>query len=251
MAELKDILEAYREIQTLDHEEAELETQLNVCQKHLSELEQHRRQEEQGAVGEQAALEDLARRRRKLEQNLGDKGARIKKLKTQLMSLASAKEYEAMTRELSHLQADVDIEEAEMLDIMEQEERGAAHLAARQVGSADTHASFTKERERLETQISEKREGIASRAAERSAWFERIKDFPARQRLENLRHQHGTNYLVDVINGCCGGCRMAQTPQLQLMARLQRELVLCEGCGRVLVGNQDPKSLPEDSASAD
>lgn len=250
MAELPDILKTYREIQTLDQEEAELEAQLTVCRKRLTELEQRREEREREAADEKQALEEMKRRRRKLEQTLADKGARVKKLKTQMMNIISAKEYQAMTGELGRLREKMDRDETLTLELMEQEESVVAKLAAQERESADVQTEFAKERERLAAQIDDKRQKLAARVGERGELLERIDDIGARQRLDNLRAQYGCHYLVEIVNGCCGGCRMAQTAQTQLLARLQRELVLCEGCSRVLVGNQDPKTQPADKASA-
>ena len=147
---------------------------------------------------------------------------------------------------LTYMWQAMDADETMALELMEQEENALSDLIAAEEKGDSVAEEFDREQQRLETQINDKSQKLASRSTERDKWLMRIEDNNTRQRVENLRMQHGCHYLVDIIAGCCGGCRMAQTQQIQLEARLQRIIVLCEGCGRILVGNQDPIPQPVD-----
>jgi hypothetical protein len=60
---------------------------------------------------------------------------------------------------------------------------------------------------------------------------------PLRAKYERIRRSKGDLAIVGVEYGACGGCGYALPPQRVQEVRRNRDVVLCEGCGRILVSN--------------
>ena len=61
----------------------------------------------------------------------------------------------------------------------------------------------------------------------------------ARGRYERLRKTKGSNVVVSVEHGVCGGCHMKLTTQTMVQCRGQNEVVGCINCGRILYYTRD------------
>lgn len=64
----------------------------------------------------------------------------------------------------------------------------------------------------------------------------------ARSRYEKIRASRGGRAVVAITNGACGGCARTLTPHAQQDARKRDRLLVCDGCGRLLL-------LPPDEAA--
>jgi predicted nucleic acid-binding Zn-ribbon protein len=78
-------------------------------------------------------------------------------------------------------------------------------------------------------------EGLDTR---RNALVERLSG-PVRSRYERIRKNKGDLAIVGVEAGACGGCGYALPPQRVQEVRRNRDLILCEGCGRIMVAIED------------
>jgi predicted nucleic acid-binding Zn-ribbon protein len=64
-------------------------------------------------------------------------------------------------------------------------------------------------------------------------------DEGARSRYERLVKNKGTNVVVGVQHGVCGGCHMRLPTQILVSCRAQQEIVTCINCGRILYYTRD------------
>ena len=59
-----------------------------------------------------------------------------------------------------------------------------------------------------------------------------------RSKYERLLKSKGETAIVPVVDGSCGGCHYSLPPRVGAEVRRGDQMVLCEGCGRILVGVQ-------------
>ena len=62
-----------------------------------------------------------------------------------------------------------------------------------------------------------------------------------RQRYERALSGRAGRAVVPILKGACGGCFRGQPPQVLMEAKKRDRLLVCEGCGRILI-------LPPDAA---
>ena len=56
-----------------------------------------------------------------------------------------------------------------------------------------------------------------------------------RSRYERIRGSREGRAVVPIIKGACGGCYRGQSPQTLQEARRGDRILLCDGCGRMLI----------------
>jgi predicted nucleic acid-binding Zn-ribbon protein len=64
-------------------------------------------------------------------------------------------------------------------------------------------------------------------------------DEGTRGKYERLLKSKGSNVVVGVQHGVCGGCHMKLPPQLLIACQAHKELVTCSNCGRILYHTRD------------
>lgn len=183
---------------------------------------------------ESARLEGAAKRKREAELEVKQSRDAKKKFENQLQGVKTNVEYQALLKEISAMEAKARGWEDVILETMELEE-GTQRIAERlktELTEKDRIATEEGTRVAAETadvraqeeQLETRRTGlIASLAA------------PARSRYERLRAVKGETAIVAVTHGSCGGCHYNLPPQTVNEVRRNERLILCEGCGRILV----------------
>jgi len=56
-----------------------------------------------------------------------------------------------------------------------------------------------------------------------------------RVRYERVHQMRGGLAAVAIVKGACGGCYRGQPPQVLQEARKRDRVIICEGCGRLLI----------------
>ena len=64
-------------------------------------------------------------------------------------------------------------------------------------------------------------------------------DDGARSRYERLMKQKGSNVIVGIQHGVCGGCHMQLNRQIVVSCQADLEIVTCPNCGRILYYTRD------------
>jgi predicted nucleic acid-binding Zn-ribbon protein len=62
----------------------------------------------------------------------------------------------------------------------------------------------------------------------------------ARPRYEKLRAGRAGRAVVAIENGACGGCHRGLPPAVLQEARRREKLLVCDGCGRLLLLPPEP-----------
>jgi predicted nucleic acid-binding Zn-ribbon protein len=186
----------------------------------------------------------LERRRRELERDIAGFEAQEKRFKTQLDAVTDQKQYTAVQHEIATVAGKRSDLETEALTVMDGEERAATDrphaaelLAKAERETADTRAKLDAEEARHSSRLAE----LDARRAEAIAQLEP----PMRSRYERTRAARAGRAVAAIEKGACGGCFRGLAPHGLQEARKREHMVLCDGCGRLLM------LPPEDAAPAD
>lgn len=188
------------------------------------------------------AAAERAARRRTLESEAAAFEAQEKKFRAQLDAVTDQKQFEAVQHEIAAVAGKRGDLETQVLELLEEEEKLAAErpalaaaLEKAQRETGEALARIAAEDARLAALL----EALDARRAEASAPLT-----PAsRTRYEKLRAGKGGRAVVAVAQNACGGCARNLTPRALQDARKREALLVCDGCGRLML-------LPPDDAGA-
>jgi len=181
-----------------------------------------------------AKIADAQKRRRELEKDAEVTIEQERKFSVQLPMVKKNEEYQALLHEIAGSKARRSDIETQVLLQMDTEETlsrqkptvekslkaAEAELAAR----ASEIDAAEKEAERQVSEIEAKRQ-------------RELAPIPAatRSRYERVHASKGGQAVVAISKGACGGCYRGQPPQVLQEARKRDRLIICEGCGRLLI----------------
>ncbi len=180
-------------------------------------------------------------RRRALEQDIAAFDVQQKRFEKQLLAVTDQKQFEAVQHEIAAVRAKRDTLETEALDLLEREEKDTAarpeKLHTLERAETEARAAF----EILEADALRLRGELAALEAERQRACALLPP-AARQRYEHLRTGRAGRAVAAIDHNACGACHRGLPPARLQAARRRDSLLVCDGCGRLLL-------LPPDEAT--
>jgi uncharacterized protein len=219
----------------------EHDTNIRALQNELQTLPFERNRLEKAIGDRTASLEHLRQRakeieveRKKLELDASTRRDQIAKYKTQQFQTRKNDEFQALGNEILRLEKEINQIEDHEIDLMEQAEN-----AAREIKRAESDfkmeqaqirqqlATLTQKGELLTKTLEETKTARGKAAAAFS-------DPDLLLRYERIFHSKGGNAVVPIEHEVCMGCHMKNTTTNVHRAKLGRDIVYCEQCGRML-----------------
>ena len=199
-------------------------------EKHEATLRMHSR----ALADHQQRLEDLQRERRALERESDQAKARRRELELQQFRVKNNTEYQALTKEIEEMRRRSSEFEEQGLAILTQEEESQAEITRLSdlVNQEEQRVAQTRERLANERKTLEEALELSTRGREELVGRLQPK---VRVRYERILKSKGDVAVVTVVNGACGGCFYQMPPQRLTEVKKRRALIVCEGCGRILV----------------
>ena len=200
-----------------------------------SALERRLVEERTQLEGHKQAVHAHQMKHRELEKDISALETEERKYQSQLPLVKKNEEYQALLHEIAQTKARRSERETDLLVRMEEESR----LAAQRPGIERALQKIEEETSaRLGAIAGEERrekEAVAALEARRQDLLGRL---PAntRARYERIRASRGGRAVVPILpKGACGGCFRGQPPQVLQEARRGDRVLLCDGCGRMMV----------------
>lgn len=226
---------------------SQLDEQLAAIDARLAEFPQRRAAREQAVASErsklaahQAALAALQKQRREIEREIEGVDAQEKKFLGQQGAVKTNHEFQALTHEISAAHAKRSDLETRVLVLMDDEERNDTERPRTEKLLRAAEAELAELQERILKEEGELRAQAGVLGARRDAALAHL-PAPTRQRYERAHQSRGGRGVAAILKGACGGCFRALPPQIMMEGKRRDRLLICEGCGRLLV-------LPPDTA---
>ncbi len=201
------------------------------------ELERH----ESELVVQRSALEerqrqraDLQRERRQLERDAEAAKTRRRELEVQQFRVKNNVEYQAMVREIDEMRRRASEVEDQAIQYLGEEETVQAEIVRLEDLVGQEERKLSGVRERLERELAGYREHLERARTAREALVARLEPM-LRSRYERIRRSKGDRAVVGVEQKACGGCGYQLPPQRIVEVQKAERVVVCEGCGRMLV----------------
>jgi predicted nucleic acid-binding Zn-ribbon protein len=179
-------------------------------------------------------LEDSQRERRALERDSDQAKARRRELELHQFRVKNTVEYQALTREIEDMRRrSGDLEDSALKYLAEEEEveteiRRLSELVAQE------ESRVAEIRNRLETELKEVNAALEEAERLREGLVGRLSP-RVRNQYERILRSKGDMAVVAITGGACGGCYYQLPPQRLAEVRKRNALIVCEGCGRILV----------------
>jgi predicted nucleic acid-binding Zn-ribbon protein len=184
-------------------------------------------------------LADSLKRRRVLDHEIAAYDEQLHRFEKQLLSVTTQHQLEAMQHEIAAVRAKRDVVENEALERLDAEERDtkARPEKAHALERAESEASATVAR--LDAEAATHHTELATLEARRGEIAATLP--PAtRSRYEKLRAGRAGRAVSAIENGACGGCHRGLPPAALQEARRREKLLVCDGCGRLLMLPPEP-----------
>ena len=178
--------------------------------------------------------------RNTLEGDLAQKEEEIKKNEAQLTQIKTNKEYTAKIGEIEGIKADKSVIEEKILETYDRADEVKALIDKEKEVVAKQEEEYQARRQELEREMKELQERLDAFNAQRASLLEGI-DQKLLARYEKILHNRGGMAVVPVTGNVCGGCFMNLPPQKVNEVRMQKEIITCEICARILYIEDDVK----------
>jgi len=236
------VTEELQTLWTLHDLDEQLVTAQAALSRHPEErlgLERRLAQERTHLESHKQALHDHQLKHRELEKDISALEIEERKYQSQLPLVKKNEEYQALLHEISVVKAKRSERETDLLVRMEEESR----LASQRPGIEQALKKVEQESAARLSQIAadeqRERDAVGVLEARRENLAGRL---PAntRARYERIRASRGGRAVVPILpKGACGGCFRGQPPQLLQEARRGDRVLLCDGCGRMMIWPPD------------
>ena len=223
----------------------ELDERLVILQSTLSRFPAQRKAIEQRLTGEHANLDALKKelgefqvRRRQMEKDIEALLAEERKFQGQLPLVKKNEEYTALLHEIAGAKKKRSDRETDLLTLMDDEERRQGEKPALEKLVAVDEAEAAARLRAIAAEEAQGVEWVTVVEAERATLVGRLTP-GTRSRYERIRASKEGRAVVPIQKGACGGCYRGQPPQMLQEARRGDRLLVCDGCGRLLIWPPD------------
>ncbi len=206
------------EVQDLEDEIAGLNTRIENIGREVEEFnsltKQHRREIDQAKI-------------------------QITHYKEQQNNVRNNREYDAITKEIEYQELEIELAEKRLKEYAAGIKNKKAQLEEAEAVAADRGADLAAKKAELESIEAETADQVAELEAKAEKAKVKIDDrlLVAYNRIR--RSVRNGLAVVSVKRDACGGCFNRIPPQRQVDVRQGKKLIVCEYCGRILVGGNE------------
>lgn len=219
----------------------ERDERLVTLQAALARFPAQRRTVEQRMKDERVRLETLRGEitrtqleRSKIEKEIEAITTEERKYASQLPLVKKNEEYTALLHEIAGAKQRRSDRETDLLVLMETEERQQREKPALEKEVKAVEQEAAQRLAAYDAEEGRERESAAALEAERAGLMAKLSP-SMRSRYERIRASREGRAVVPIAKGACGGCYRGQPPQMLQEARRGDRVLVCDGCGRLLI----------------
>ncbi len=227
-------LELLLKLQVIDYDLGELERSkeyipdmIENLKKELSAADKKYKESETDLTESKVTLKNL-------ELEVSAKQEELKKFKSQMMSIKTNKEYDALISQIDAVKEKISTKESLILELIEKVEELEGSI-----GDYKNKALELKsQNENQLTILQEKMDSVGSKmeniASQRNGI---IADVPKRTMsvYERVRKNRGGDVVISVKKRACGACYKALPPHRIQEIKRGDQIITCDNCGRMLI----------------
>jgi hypothetical protein len=220
-------------LQDIDQKIISLRKQITEIPSNTQAYREEIRQMEEAHQGQLALHNESAKQRRVRENDVEMMRTRLSRLKDQLMTVKTNKEYTAMLHEIQTAEEQIRIAEDAILDVMEQMELMESKLAGEQRDLKARQGELEEQIRQAEEAAPHLESEVAKLSEEKIALEERIgSELLARYR--RIAEARKGIALAEAKDELCSACHVRIRPQVFADLLHAGEIHVCDSCSRIL-----------------
>ena len=229
-------------LQVFDRETDRLRERAQVLPRELDRLAKELGVHQEILDGQERCLQDLRLDRRSADREVANAKQQRRDFEAQQYRIRNNQEYQANLREIENMKQKATQYEEKTIEILVQEEEIQKEIERLKAIVDEEKRKHDLAAGGLREELDQVRKDLDAKDAERAEIIGQL-SAPLRVKYERIRRSKGDLAIVAVENGACGGCGYALPPQRIQEVRRNSNLILCEGCGRILVSPENGPSL--------
>lgn len=230
---MSESLTALKNVAVLDAKIFELKKRVKEIPEQLQQHEQDLADAQQRLEARQADYKDARVKAELREKDLDIAEQAVIKLRNQIGTAKSNKEFQALQHEILSKEADNQRLEDAVLAQMQKVDRAAEERSAAEQNVKQLEARLEEERKTVEAELKVLQDQIAELESQRSGITSAVPE-DILSKYERLIERRGQTAMVAVRSGSCQGCFMKLRPETLAQLKKGNELVFCHSCSRIL-----------------
>lgn len=194
----------------------------------------------------QQELEEIRKQHRQLESEMALLDEGITRSRQRLMEIKDNIEYKAMLKEIAFKEDRKDQKETEILELLDQIETRSSDLVSLEKEIAGRQEVLEAMRVEVQAEISQHLEKLQEFQARRDE-IQRLIPKQLLKKYDFIREKRQGVAIAEVRGGVCQACHMNLPPQKFIELQMDKELMACPHCQRIIYftpqeenGNSDP-----------
>lgn len=230
---LKAQLKRLVELQKIDSEIYALKNEQSLKPQEIKLLEEEFERKKEALAQLEKETINFAKQKKEKELDLATKEESIKKLQTQLYSLKTNKEYQAMLQQIQDVKADISVLEDRIIEILDKIEEVECRLNEEKNKIKEEEKIFLAKKNKIEERLKQINERLSQMQVQRK---EAAKDIDPKilSHYERILANRDGLAIVLVKDSSCGGCNMLVPPQVINLIKMYERIITCEVCNRML-----------------
>ena len=200
---------------------------------------------QQGMEVAKQKLQKIDAEKKQLQLDVEDKKKLIEKYSIQQFQTKKNEEYRALAKEIETCKHQIRVIEDSELELMEKEEAAKKETALAKAAEAEAKKLTDSRLHDLDARAANLEKELGTLSSDREELASVVEE-SIRNRYERLIKSKGSNVVVGIQHGVCGGCHMQLSRQILVSCRAEQEIVTCDNCGRILYYTHDMDLAPTD-----
>jgi uncharacterized protein len=231
---MNDLIPILVELSLADMECSRLQERTEAIPRELSKHEAELTVQRSALEEQERRVADLQRERKLLERDADTAKSRRRELELQQFRVKNNVEYQAMVREIDEMRRRASELEDQALTLISEEDLAANEIRRLSELVAQEERKVSGVRERLHKELADYRKQLAKAQTGRTTLVQRLEP-QLRSRYERILKNKGDMAVVGLEAGACMGCGYRLPPQRIGEVQKKERVVVCEGCGRMLI----------------
>lgn len=236
----QEILRILIDLQNLEDRTSSLQKEISQIPEEIARLEKELVSSTEQLDTAKQNEADSEKARRSLESEVESLRQKVSNYKTQLMSVKTNTEYQAMLHEIAYVEKQIGEKEDAVLEHMLEADSLAEEVAGAVRAHEEKSRNFAEQKDKLEKQAEEDKKELEKLGGLRTDLVSALPDeyLSRYQRIASARNGQAIAYLVDQD---CSACHVRLRPQLIADVKTGKKIIQCENCSRILISssNQD------------
>jgi predicted nucleic acid-binding Zn-ribbon protein len=231
--DLKEQLRNLLQLQAIDTEIYNLRAEKEAKPQEIKALDDAFQAKKQGMADLEKKSLDIQKQKKDKELELASKEEAAKKLQTQLYSLKTNKEYQAMLQQINDAKADGSVIEDQILALLDQVDQVKSETENEKQALQQEEKKFNEVKKRIQDRVKEIDDRLATLDGQRNQVIPNIDKKILAQYERILTNRDGLA-IVGVKDNSCQGCNMFVPPQVINLIKMYERIITCEVCNRIL-----------------